>query len=401
MQLTVTGFNDKLPEFLSSVVKLLKEFRPEEKNFLRFKDILRREFESWKTQQPYSHASYYANLASESYSFEIDTLVTALESTTINSLTTLLPTILDTSFGTVLAIGNMNELTALSMVKTVETAFPFVPLPRSERCVKNAFEYPMSNSDTTTTTTNSQGIILRNQEPNENDSNSAVSFYFQQPSLEKKDYLLLELLSDVIEQPFYNSLRTQQQLGYIVYSGVKVRHGIYHLTFTVQSSIVNGDELVKRIEQFLSTEIPKVARLNKKSFEEFRSGLLARKSEPDRRLTSQASRFLGEILFADARETRYSVSGVAPDFNRYEEESKILASITVDEFRSYAQSFLSPNKRRLLISQIDAQKRPEQEQGGKSQKKSKSSDVDIARSFKYKEIRAAEISDFRGSLPPL
>ena len=36
------------------------------------------------------------------------------------------------------------------------------------------------------------------------------------------EYVLLEVLAELVEQPFYNSLRTQQQLGYIVYSGIKV-----------------------------------------------------------------------------------------------------------------------------------------------------------------------------------
>lgn len=394
MQLTLTGFNDKLPDFLSSVVKLLKEFRPEEKNFLRFKDLLRREFQSWKTQQPYSHASYYANLVSENYQFEIDSLVAALEATTVDSLSNLLPSILSSSFGTVLAIGNINDSTALSMVKTVEKTFPFVTIPRSERCVKTTFELPIA-------TATNQGVILRNNEPNENDSNSAVSFYFQQPSLEKKDYLMLELLSDIVEQPFYNSLRTQQQLGYIVYSGVKVRHGVYHLLFTAQSSIVDGDELVSRIETFLRNEIPKFAKINKKQFETFKSGLLARKSEPDRRLTSQASRFWGEILFADAKETRYSMNTtIPPDFDRYEEEGAILKDITVEEFRNYVQSFLSLDKRRLLISQIDAQNRNDDSQASEKTTTSSSKKSNTA-ALKYNEIKSTVISDFRDSLSTL
>jgi len=31
--------------------------------------------------------------------------------------------------------------------------------------------------------------------------------------------VLLELLGQIIDQPFYDTLRTQQQLGYIVFSG--------------------------------------------------------------------------------------------------------------------------------------------------------------------------------------
>jgi secreted Zn-dependent insulinase-like peptidase len=62
--------------------------------------------------------------------------------------------------------------------------------------------------------------------PNAKDDNSATTFYFQLPSREIEDYILLELLAESLEQAFYNSLRTQQQLGYITYSGVRSREGI-------------------------------------------------------------------------------------------------------------------------------------------------------------------------------
>ena len=31
--------------------------------------------------------------------------------------------------------------------------------------------------------------------------------------------VLMELMGQIVEQPFYDTLRTQQQLGYIVFSG--------------------------------------------------------------------------------------------------------------------------------------------------------------------------------------
>jgi insulysin len=92
---------------------------------------------------------------------------------------------------------------------------------------------------------------LTNDEPNDNDENSAVTFYFQVPSKEIKDYMMIELLAEVLEQPFYDDLRTKQQLGYIVGSGARSREGIKHLTLTVQSSIVDGPELARRIETFI------------------------------------------------------------------------------------------------------------------------------------------------------
>ena len=95
---------------------------------------------------------------------------------------------------------------------SVERSFPFSPLPANERAAKRVVLYPA-------------GIIgarLSRNEPNPSDANSACTFYFQLPSGLAADYMPLELLAEVAQQPFYNSLRTQQQLGYIVFCGVKV-----------------------------------------------------------------------------------------------------------------------------------------------------------------------------------
>lgn len=38
--------------------------------------------------------------------------------------------------------------------------------------------------------------------------------------------VIAQLLMSIMEDPYYDSLRTQQQLGYLVFSGVKLVEGI-------------------------------------------------------------------------------------------------------------------------------------------------------------------------------
>ena len=316
-------------------------------------------------------------------------------------------------------IGNIDKNNALDLVKIVESTFPFKPLPRDRRCVRTPYEIPaistISSSSTTSSSTSSSsnrgsnspsaavpaGYRLANTEPNTNDSNSAVTFYFQQPSRAMKAYLLVELLSDVIEQPFYNTLRTQQQLGYIVYSGLKSRQGVYNLLFVAQSNIVDGGELTARVEKFISdTTSTLLPTLTQEEFDTYKEGLIVKKSEPDRRLTGQASRFLGEILVHDmlmnnkarAQSTAQTVTAQAktannstssryiteeeddvpgvnePDFDRYEREIEVSEKLTLSEFIAFAMSFLQSTSptRRLLISQVTSSQKPTSSSGSTS-----------------------------------
>ena len=41
--------------------------------------------------------------------------------------------------------------------------------------------------------------------------------------------MLLELLARCLEQPVYQQLRTEEQLGYLVHSGVRFDHGVVGL----------------------------------------------------------------------------------------------------------------------------------------------------------------------------
>ena len=47
--------------------------------------------------------------------------------------------------------------------------------------------------------------------------------------------MLLELATQILKEPCFNVLRTQEQLGYIVFSGVRRAHGVQGLRFIVQS----------------------------------------------------------------------------------------------------------------------------------------------------------------------
>ena len=47
--------------------------------------------------------------------------------------------------------------------------------------------------------------------------------------------MLLELAMQILKEPCFNVLRTQEQLGYIVFSGVRRANGVQGLRFIVQS----------------------------------------------------------------------------------------------------------------------------------------------------------------------
>lgn len=379
-QLTLSGFNDKMPLFAQKVCAALRSFTADQATYDRHKEQLQRELNSWTVQQPYYHAAYFATLASETLQYSVPELVAALDKASIRQLDGYLQQILPKSYGKALVAGNADAVGAQRLVDIVRETFPFSSLPASQRSQREVAVIPVAGASPATSSSTvagsagaalsvsegniaptvpvPAGLRLSNVEPNLNDDNSAATFYFQLPSRAPADYMFVELLNEVLEQPFYNSLRTQQQLGYIVYSGVKVREGVKYLTFVVQSSTVSGEDISQKIEEFLRDKVPEIlTNLTENDLRVFKEGISVRKLEPDQRLTAQAGRFWSEIVTRTATTARKNEDeGSDPLFNRAHVEVDALDAIRLPQFTAFTKEFLllGGAQRRLLISQVSS-----------------------------------------------
>jgi secreted Zn-dependent insulinase-like peptidase len=380
--------------FVGIITQALKTYQPDKATFERYKDLLSREFLSWRTQQPYYHCSHYAALATETLQFKIpDTLAALGKVKDASSLKDFLVSTIPESHGTAMIVGNVDAAGAEHLVDIVEQTFAWKPLeaarrsrrrlvaiPPSPRTVQSTDESSSdsrsvsatgSASASTSTSASASarasgsdssaasGFIVAHEEPNKEDDNSAVTFYFQMPSREVADTVLVELLAESIDQSFYNSLRTQQQLGYIVYSGVRSREGVYSLTLTVQSAVADGAELSRRVEAFIENTVGAIGDISDEDLESYKEGLAVRKLEPDQRLTDQAGRFWTEIMESINRGGG-DPSTVSPLFDRYALEVAAIRRVDKGQFVSFVREFFGPGgaKRHLLVSQITSQKPP-------------------------------------------
>ncbi len=93
----------------------------------------------------------------------------------------------------------------------------------------------------------------------------------------EKTIILLNILDICISQDFYNELRTQQQLGYIVKSSInKIGDRtipFYQYCFIIQSNHKNINQLNLSVEKFLSDYKLKIDNMDNTDFEEFKISL--------------------------------------------------------------------------------------------------------------------------------
>lgn len=217
------------------------------------------------------------------------------------------------------------------------------------RKTRQVVEFPVTPSS-------QYGIILRKQELNPENINSAVQVVYQVTDRDVSTRVSAELLSLLWEQPFYESLRTKQQLGYIVYSGIKSIDGVLNLSFVVQSSVVDVDDISMRIQSFLdSFEGVLKTQIKENDVNSVKEGLINKKLEPDKRLDQEASRNWEEIVLELYR------------YNRKLKEAEMLRKINKKDLIAFFETYIKrdPNlkngkesKRRLVTCQSISQNNP-------------------------------------------
>ncbi len=125
---------------------------------------------------------------------------------------------------------------------------------------------------------------------------------------------LLELFNQIIQADCFNQLRTVEQLGYIVFSGIKVDCGVLAFRVIIQSSVKYASisfKLVKfvsnamycrdpayldeRIENFLATLKDNLITLSEEEWTNHCQSLIARKLEKDKSLKQESERFWKEV----------------------------------------------------------------------------------------------------------
>jgi insulysin len=87
---------------------------------------------------------------------------------------------------------------------------------------------------------------------NQHDDNAAV-LYFQAPSSSPQDIALTILLEQLMAAPFFQQLRTDKQLGYMVGSGYMPINQHPGISFYIQSPLFSGPHLINEMQGFLNT----------------------------------------------------------------------------------------------------------------------------------------------------
>ncbi|KAG5514987.1 hypothetical protein RHGRI_036132 [Rhododendron griersonianum] len=332
LELKVYGFNHKLPILLSKVLAVAKSFSPTDDRFKVIKEDMERTLRN-TNMKPLSHASYLRlQVLCQSF-WDADEKLGLLNNLSLADLKAFIPQLLSQLYIEGLCHGNLLEEEAIHISSIFRSNFSVQPLPVDMRHKEYIMCLPPGAD------------LVRDVEvKNKLETNSVLELYFQiEPEVGPvitKLKALSDLFDEIVEEPLFNQLRTKEQLGYVVDCSPRVTYRILGFCFRVQSSEFNPVYLQGRIESFINGLKELLDGIDDESFENYKSGLIAKLLEKDPSLQYETNRYWGQII-----DKRYM-------FDLSEKEAEELRHIQKNDVVDWYNTYLSqssPKCRRLAI----------------------------------------------------
>eukprot|EP00051_Salpingoeca_urceolata_P018944 m.270331 g.270331 ORF g.270331 m.270331 type:complete len:940 (-) comp19313_c0_seq1:120-2939(-) len=361
LSLHVTGYSEKLPVLLEMILEHLRT--PEvtagafdmckEKYVLKLQNFLRK---------PDRLARSIRLQLLERCCWSPEDKLTALKTVTLESLQAFSSHILSRAFVDCLVHGNVSAEGSEQIGAMIRSKLPALPLPKGLHPSNAVCIVPVGTS------------VLARPNYNTSDPNTAVECYFQisqegdsaAESLRVK--VIAEVLETLMDEPLFQCLRTEQQLGYDVSCSSRLTHGKSGFMVFVQTQAhkFSAQDVNQRIDAFLHNFAEVLQNYDKDVFRGAVDALAADKRQPTLSMGSESYRLW------------YEIGDRAFLFQRPTIEADLLDRMSLDEVRKVYMACLaptSPTRRKIAVfvqghadnaTQSDT-KTPEEDHGHKQE----------------------------------
>ncbi|KAL3863624.1 hypothetical protein ACJMK2_005374 [Sinanodonta woodiana] len=286
ISLTVKGYSDKLFVLLTKIVEKLATFQIDPKRYEILMELYKRSLKNFHAEQPHQHALYYTSVLMAEVLWTQEELLQALDELSLEKLQAFIPQLLSKLYIEGLIYGNITRQQGLKLTEVVESTLKEkchtkTILPSQHRRVR---EVQLPN-----------GCYYLYQKTNSVHKSSSIDVYYQCGMQETQSNTLLELFLQIISEPCFSILRTKEQLGYIVFSGLRRSSGVQGLRVIVQSDYT-PDYVEGRVEAFLASMNDYIGKLTEEEFQKHVAALATKRLEKPKKMTVQNDRYWAEII---------------------------------------------------------------------------------------------------------
>ncbi|KAI8902913.1 Metalloenzyme, LuxS/M16 peptidase-like protein [Globomyces pollinis-pini] len=281
--LTAHGCNDKLLTLIKKIVQKMNTFPITESTFKRVKESLKRKMKNWFQESPHSHAMYFISLVTQEKLFTNQQKLEVIDEFTLSDVKEFYRHLLDQFCMEALVHGNVTKAEAIELTDAIITEFKTRPLP-TKPLETRIYKLPPGTN-----------IIYQKDVFNPKNVNSAIEFCVQIGSIANvKNRTYLTLISQIGQEPAFDQLRTKEQLGYMVYSGVRKQCEMISYRVIIQSER-DPMFLESRIEAFLDTLLTLLINISDEKYKSHQQSLVTKLLEKHKNLYQESSRLWSHV----------------------------------------------------------------------------------------------------------
>lgn len=299
----VSGYSDKQSVLLKTVTSSLKDTQFDPQRFTMLKDAYRDELLNTNKDRPFNQTmrELFRLLLPQ---WSAEEKVAALDGISLKDIENFVPNLFRESNIQMMTHGNLTTDDSIALARIVEDQF--VPAQQATPEVESPV-VKLSDGKP----------LIQTLDIRHNDS--AISVYYQGEDTQIKTHAKFSLLSELVSSDFYTQLRTEKQLGYIVFGTPIMMVKTPGLALVVQSPVAEPQILETHIKNFVSDLETTLRNLNPMQLDRLKQSVISKVLKQDKNLTARSNRFWKDI------------DDESLDFDSHEALANAVADLSIDD----------------------------------------------------------------------
>ncbi len=318
----ISGYDERQNVLLQRILDALAEPRIDPKRFEILKAELKRRYENSRRDQPYNRAMTRLRDLLLQPNWTLAEQLSVVEHVSAPQLERFAGQLLAQVDVVALAHGNLDVSGAQALGELVHKA---LVAPAQVTQVPRGQVMQLRRGDRLASG-------LRAEHPE-----SALVMYLQAPDASVASRARTGLLAQVLGSPFFDALRTEKKLGYVVFANAYPILDSAGAVFIVQSPVAGAVTLQSEVRGFLDGYREQLAGMGEAELEQHKNALVARVLEEERQLSERSARFWEEI-------DRNNFA-----FDTREQLAEAIRGVSLAEFREFFDTVLTVRERRQLV----------------------------------------------------
>jgi len=253
VNLTFGGYSERIGDLIKLVTMNLKRIKIDEQKFENIKEAMVRNLKNKKLGQAYQRGGYYNWLMWLDEQYADEEKLKALIPLKLIDVESYAKNLYEKTFVTGVIHGNWTDKQAKESVSILLESLNSDPLPESERYEQ----------------------MVESLRPGERiqftreveDNNNSLSYAIQIGEKDLKLMAISSIIASIVENDFYTQMRTNQQLGYIVWSFQQRTEDKLFFRLLIQSSTHGPFDMSARVDKWLKSTEKIFSNLSDKEFE--------------------------------------------------------------------------------------------------------------------------------------